>query len=47
MVQLKTFHPLKIYQNSKRHGPVLTGESFASTSKVWIFVILEWLELRV
>jgi len=34
MVLLKVVHPLKIYQNTKFHGPTLTGTSFAPTSKV-------------
>jgi hypothetical protein len=31
---LKVVHPLKIYQNKKFHGPMLTGEHFAHISKV-------------
>jgi hypothetical protein len=31
---LKVVHPLKIYQNTKFHGPTLIGASFAPTSKV-------------
>jgi hypothetical protein len=34
VVLLKIAHPLKIYQNIKFRGPTLTGESFASISKV-------------
>jgi hypothetical protein len=34
MVLLKVFHPLKIYQYTKFHGPTLTGANFASTSEV-------------
>jgi len=42
---IKVVHPLKIYQDTKFHGPTLTGASFASTSKVWTSAILEWLQL--
>jgi hypothetical protein len=41
MVLLKVVHPLKIYQYTKFRGPTLTGASFASTSEVWTFAILE------
>jgi hypothetical protein len=34
MVLLKVVHPLKIYQYTKFHGPMLTGASFLSTSEV-------------
>jgi hypothetical protein len=30
MVLLKVVHPLKIYQETKFHGPTLTGASFES-----------------
>jgi hypothetical protein len=33
MVLLKVFHPLKIYQHTKFHGPTLTGSNFAFTSE--------------
>jgi hypothetical protein len=46
MFLLKVVHPLKIYQNTKFHGLALTGVRFASTSKVWTFAVLEWLQLR-
>jgi hypothetical protein len=46
MVSLKVVHPLKIYQNTKFHGPTLIGASFASTSEVWTSTILEWLKVR-
>jgi hypothetical protein len=41
----KNFHPLKIYQYTKFHGPTLTGAIFASTSEVWTSAILEWLKV--
>jgi hypothetical protein len=31
---LKVVNPLKIYQNTKFHGPALTGASFAFTLEV-------------
>jgi hypothetical protein len=34
VIILKVVHPLKIYQNAKFHGLLLTGASFASTSGV-------------
>jgi hypothetical protein len=34
MVVLKVVHRLKIYQNTKLHGPTLSGTSFAFTSEV-------------
>jgi hypothetical protein len=34
-------HPLKIYPNTKCHGPLLTGVGFASTSEVTTSAILE------
>jgi hypothetical protein len=34
VVSLKVVHSLKISQNTKFHGPTLTGASFTSTSKV-------------
>jgi hypothetical protein len=34
VVSFKVVYPLKIYQNTKFHGTVLTGASFTSTSKV-------------
>jgi hypothetical protein len=46
MVSLKVVHPLKIYQYTKFHVPMLTGASFASTSEVWTSAILEWLKVR-
>jgi hypothetical protein len=46
MASLKVVHPLKIYQFSKFHGPMLTGASSASTSEVWTSAILEWLKVR-
>jgi hypothetical protein len=46
MVLLKVVHPLKIYQYTKFHCPMLTGASFASTSDVWTSAILEWLKVR-
>jgi hypothetical protein len=30
----KVVHPLTIYQNTKVHGPTLSGASFAFTSEV-------------
>jgi len=33
VVLLKVVHPLKIYQNTKFHGPTLSGASFASPHK--------------
>jgi len=45
MVSLKAVHTLKIYQNTKFHGPTLSGASFAFTSEVWMSTILEWLQL--
>jgi hypothetical protein len=46
MALLKVVHPLKIYQNTKFHDRTLTGASLASTSKVWMSTISEWLQLR-
>jgi hypothetical protein len=34
VVLLKVVHPLKLYQHTKSHGPMLAGASLASTSKV-------------
>jgi len=31
--ELKVVNPLKIYQHTKCHSPMLTGASFASTSE--------------
>jgi hypothetical protein len=33
VVSVKVVHPLKIYQNTKFHGPTLTGASFTSTTE--------------
>jgi hypothetical protein len=33
MVLLKVVHPLKLYRNTKFHGPTLSGASFASPQK--------------
>jgi hypothetical protein len=46
MILLKVVHPLKIYQNTKFHGLTLTDASFASTSEVCTWAILEWLKVR-
>jgi hypothetical protein len=46
MVLLKAIHPLKIRQNTKHHGPMLTDASFASTSEVYMSAILEQLKLQ-
>jgi hypothetical protein len=46
MILLKVVHPLKVYQYTKYHGPMLTGASFASTSEVWTSAILECLKAR-
>jgi hypothetical protein len=46
MVLLKVVQPLKIYQKTKFHGPMLTGASFASTSEVWPSAIFEQLKVR-
>jgi hypothetical protein len=35
MILLKVVHPLKIFQYTKFHGPMLTRASFVSTSEVW------------
>jgi hypothetical protein len=41
----KLFTP-EDYQNTKFHGPVLSDASFAFTSEVSTFAILEWLQLQ-
>jgi hypothetical protein len=46
LVLLKVVHPLQIYQQTKFHGPVLTGASFASNPVVSTSTILEWLKLN-
>jgi hypothetical protein len=33
VVLLKVVHPLKMYQNTKLHGPMLSDASFASPQK--------------
>jgi hypothetical protein len=33
MILLKVVHPLKLYRNTKFHGPTLSGASFASPQK--------------
>jgi hypothetical protein len=38
-----SFEDLSVYKIS---CPTLTGASFASTSEVWTFAILEWLKVR-
>jgi hypothetical protein len=39
-------HPLKIYKNTKCHGPTFTDAGFTSTSEARTPAILEWLQLR-
>jgi hypothetical protein len=44
---LKVVYPLKIYENTKLHGPTLTSTCFSCTSELRISAILELLQLRL
>jgi hypothetical protein len=45
MVQLKAVWPLKIYKNTKFHGPMLTAASSVSTLQCRTSAILEQLKV--
>jgi hypothetical protein len=46
VVFLQVVRPLKIYKNTKFHGPTFTGGSFTSFSDVLTSATLKWLKLR-